>query len=329
MLYSDAPELVGRTFDLEPQDRALFGTVGTTSSVSAADRGENEFERDRGRLVEVYAGFWGADGSPLLFEAYLPGKLVTDERLLLLRDMLPLTLGSLLLLSTLLLPLAVSLSRQVERAERREVRALQTSIASSENERRRVAQDLHDGVIQDLAGIGYALSAVATPDGWPAERESTRRQVEAIAEVVRRDVDALRALLTDIYPPDLRRGELLPALRQLVTRLRERGVTTTLTVEPDLVLSPDCAALVYRVVREALRNVDKHAQARTASVRVCREDGGIVVDVVDDGVGLLQGAREGHLGLQLLQDTLSDAGGELSVRGAVAGGVHLSARIPQ
>ena len=333
VLYSDETPLIGKTFEIEPEDKALFGTQKASAAVSQLGREENKFERAQvpdGRLVEVYAGFTDDDGTPLLFEAYFPSTQVDNTAKVLKRELLPLSLGGLLLLTLLLLPLAVSLARRTERAQLERNRMLSTSIAASDIERRRIARDLHDGVVQDLAGLGYAMTAIA--DGLPDQsacepaREGTRKAIV----ILRRDVDALRTLVTDIYPPELEEGQLVPAISAMLRTVGRDGPKTSLTAPSnlDVDLSADASVLLYRVVREAVRNVVKHAKAHTVDVRLGVQDDRVTVEVADDGVGMAGDAPPGHLGLRLLADTVHDAGGRFAIESRPGAGVLVRASLP-
>jgi signal transduction histidine kinase len=330
VLYSDETPLIGQPFTLDEEDRELFGTDNASAEISDLRRPENRFERDEGRLVEVYAGFRGQDGTPLVFEAYLPFSQVNDAATVLQRQLLPLTLGSLGLLLVLLLPLAVSLARTAERAQRERNRMLSTSIAASDVERRRIARDLHDGVVQDLAGLGYALTAIA--DGLPGQsacepaRDGTRKAIR----ILRRDVDALRTLITDIYPPELEEGQLVPALAGMLRTVSPDGPRTSLIAPDslDIDLGADASVLLYRVAREAVRNAVKHARASTVAVRLTVEPTHVTVSVTDDGVGMDGEAAPGHLGLRLLADTVHDAGGTFTVESRPGEGVQVRASLP-
>ena len=105
----------------------------------------------------------------------------------------------------ILLPLALSLARRVDRGQQQMQRLMVNAVESSDLERRRIAQDLHDGVVQDLAGIGYALDPEARrlPEGG-----GMRERLEQTADILRRDLATVRTLMTDIYPPDLDQGGL-------------------------------------------------------------------------------------------------------------------------
>ena len=132
ILYSDRADLIGRHYPLEHADLALLGTTNASAAISDLQHSENVDERGtHGQAVEVYAGFVGADGSPLIFEAYLPAGAVYQNAYRLERALLPLSLGSVTLLLALLMPLAVSMARRVERIQAERNRLLSASISSS------------------------------------------------------------------------------------------------------------------------------------------------------------------------------------------------------
>ena len=316
VVYSDEAPLIGEHFPIEQEDKELFGTTNASADLSDLRRPENRYEADQGKLVEVYVGFKSPDGVPLLFEAYLPFGQVQSTADVLERQLLPLSLGSLGLLLVLLLPLSVSLARRTERAQRERNRMLSTSIAASDVERRRIARDLHDGVVQDLAGLGYALTAIA--DGLPAETtcDAARQGTRKAIGILRRDVDALRTLVTDIYPPELEEGQLVRAMAAMLRTVGPDGPRTSL-VAPDSLdvdLGRDTCVLLYRVVREAVRNAVKHAHATAIQVTLRVEDDSIAVEVADDGVGFA--------------DTVRDAGGDLTIDSSPGAGVRLRVSLP-
>ena len=323
LLYSDQPQPAG--LRLDPAGVALFGTTGASAMVAEGGRDETSAKAD---AVEVSAGFFGADGQPLVFQAHLPGDQVHADTRLLHQQLLPLTLGSMGLLLLLLLPLAVSLARRVERSQDERNRMLHTSISASDNERRRIAGELHDTVIQDLAGLSYTLHAVAQGLPATAENEQTRQLTTAAAIIVRRDVDSLRRLMVDIYPPELADGQLVPMIDLLLGTTSSHGLSTHLNAPPLLDVPLDTAVLVYRVVREALRNAVKHAHAHNVTVDLSLDDGRVTAVITDDGVGLGAEAQAGHLGLRLLSDTVADAGGTFAISSTAGAGVRVTASVP-
>ena len=328
ILYSDKTELIGRRYPLEPDDAALLGTTRAFAAISNLEHSENVDEQAHGEAVEVYAGFVGADGEPLLFEAYMPANSVYHNAYRLQRALLPLSLGSVTLLLALLMPLALSMARRVEHTEGDRNRLLHASISSSDNERRRIARDLHDTVVQDLVGLSYSLSAAAQNTSEPPNDEVVRHAARSAAVVVRRDVAALRTLIGDIYPPELGAGQLPSAVAALLETTVAHDVRTHLEAPPVMDLPVDAAVLVYRVVRETLRNTAKHAEAKTVGVELVQRDGTVTAVVVDDGVGMRAQAQYGHLGLRLLADTVRDAGGTFALTSCPGGGVRVTACVP-
>ena len=331
VLWSDDSVLVGRRFVLEPDVKALFGTRRATAELSDLSKAENVEERDQGELLEVYTGTRDADDEPLVFEAYLSTTRMRSDQRRIVLDILPLAIGGLLLFQVTVLPLAVSLARRVQEGESERVRIMRQALLMATQERRRIADDLHDGVIQDLAGLSYAMPEVQKHLPETVEAAGAREAVMRTTEVLRRDVAALRSMLVDIYPPDLQGAGLESAVRDLARQAMDAGVEVELQLPEECAESLDASRLAYRVVREGLRNVVKHAGPATALVVVRNERERIRVEVRDDGIGIpepMNPPQEGHLGLVLLRDTLQDFGGTLVVRPAPTGGTVLEAIFP-
>jgi signal transduction histidine kinase len=346
VLWSDEPGLAGSRFALDDDLRALFGTEDSTADISDLSKAENAQDRSAGQLLEVYVGAHDADGVPIVVESYWTTEHLSENQAAILIRVVPLTLGALLLLTLAVLPLALSLARRVDRAQAERARMLGHALSASRLEQRRIAQDLHDGLIQDLAGLGYALPAVA--DLLPNDATEARGVLAEVGTGLERDIAALRELLTDVYPSDLARVGLTSALQELAGRAALGGIHVEVAVDPELSEgASEIALLSYRVAREGLRNVVRHAHATSARITVNAEEEDVVVTVTDDGVGLPQGSelptadahahiprREpslppaGHLGLRLLSDTLHDVGGELSLVSLSAGGSRMRARFP-
>lgn len=326
VVWADDDRLIGRRYDLAPEDRALLGTRNAYAALTALDKPENEFEGTLdGTFMEVYAGFFDRTGTPLLFEAYQPiDELSSGVRRL---DLLALSLAWLVLLLALVLPLALALARRVDRAQGEQHRLLQQALAAGDIERRRLAQDLHDGVIQDLAGVAYVFSALEQQlEGSPAALTTAQRA----SAIVRRDVSALRALSTDLWPPDLGDGGLEDALRELLDRSEQVGLATRLDVNCPAELPAGIALVAYRSAREALRNVERHADASCVAVQAQCSGDQLLMRVSDDGRGFdpQAPAPAGHLGLQVLRDGVTQAGGTLEVRSRQPGGTVVEASLP-
>ena len=207
---------------------------------------------------------------------------------------------------------------------------LRRSLLATHRERLRIAHDLHDGVVQDLAGLTYAMPLVAEQLPSTPEASLARQTVADATVMLAHDVEALRSMLVDIHPPDLEGPGLAQAARDLAARVESSGATVRLDVPESPDWSLGTSRLVYRVLQEGLRNVVTHSGASRAAVTVRRQGPDVHVEVSDDGRGVDAGAEPppGHLGLQLLRENLEDFGGELTLRTSDAGGTTLAAVIP-
>jgi two-component system, NarL family, sensor kinase len=333
IVYSDQPRLIGARYPLGADETRSFAEGGVEAEVSDLSRPENRYERQAGKLLEVYLPIRAANGRPLLFESYQRFSSVSASGRRLLLAFAPALLGGLLLLQLVNLPLARSLVRRLRRGQLEREALLQEALDASQSERRRIAADLHDGVVQDLVGVAYSLSAgaEAVRDGGAAGllREG--------ASTTRSSVRALRTLLVDIYPPSLHEAGLAVALGDLARTYSARGLMTAIDIDPDLPDVPDeTERLLFRVAQESLRNTFKHAGASHASVGVWRAGEAIVLEAIDDGRGfdpsLLEGGenggRPGHFGFRLLRDRATAAGGRLSVSSGPGRGTTVRMELP-
>ncbi|MCW2806089.1 MAG: two-component sensor histidine kinase [Marmoricola sp.] len=330
VLWSDEKALVGRTFSLSPEVDELFRTQKATAELSDLTKAENVEDRSHGELLEVYVGTVDANSNALVFEAYLSTERMRNDQQRTVLDILPVAVGGLLLFQLTVLPLALSLARRVQHGEAERVRIMRQAQLLSAQESRRIALDLHDGVIQDLAGLSYAMPAVMAQLPTTEEAAGAREAVRRSTEILRRDVASLRSMMVDIYPPDLHGSGFAPAVEDLAHQVRAQGLDVEVRVREGYNEPLDASRLAYRLVREGLRNVVKHARASRASVSVDRKGRLVHVEVRDNGVGISDrwDAGKGHLGLVLLRDTLHDFGGGLSVRAIPGGGTVLEAVFP-
>ncbi|HJU35919.1 MAG TPA: sensor histidine kinase [Gaiellaceae bacterium] len=324
IVYSDQHELIGSRYQLGADDLAAVRSGKVEADISDLRRPENRFERRFGKLLEVYLPIRDTTGRKLLYEQYERYSSVASSGRRLWLSFAPAILGALALLWLIQLPLAWRAARRLQRGQADRERLLRRAIEASEAERRRIAHDLHDGAVQDLAGVSYSLAATAeaAPPGVAAVMEEA-------AEGTRRTIKELRTLLVDIYPPDLHRSGLDAALRDLTAPLAPHGIETKLEIPAELDLPDEVETLFYRCAQEALRNVVKHAHAQNVLVRV-ENDGRVCLTVEDDGVGLPADAHaEGHFGMRLLGDLAREAGGDLHVESEPGSGTRVTIEVPR
>src|SRR3954469_992638 len=309
IVYSHERRLIGSRYRSGADELHAIAPGHTEAEVSDLSRPENRFERHFDKLLEVYLQAPGTTGKPLLFETYERYSSVAASGRKLWLAFAPAILGTLALLWLIQLPLAWRGARQLRENQAQRERLLQRAIESSEHERRRIAGDLHDGAVQDLAGVSYNLTAAAREVESPA----TASLLRDAADGTRRTIRELRSLLVDIYPPDLHRTGLGPALNDLVAPLGARGIDVDVDVPETLQLPPGVETLFYRCAQEALRNVVKHAHAQHVHVAAAVTDDRAQLLVQDDGCGFDGAAEQGHLGLRLLADLAAESGGELKI----------------
>src|SRR4051794_26902211 len=158
IVYSDEPRLQGTTYELGDDELEAIDNGVIVAEVSDLSKPENRFERDRGKLLEVYLPIRTPSGNRLMFEAYYRYDAVAASGQRIWRSFAPISLAALLFLELVQIPLAWSLARRLRDRQRERERLLQQTIEASDLERRRIAADLHDGVVQDLAGVAYSLA---------------------------------------------------------------------------------------------------------------------------------------------------------------------------
>jgi len=224
--------------------------------------------------------------------------------------------------------------RAAHQKEREEL--LQKAVDASESERRRIARDLHDGVVQNLAGMAFSLMATATKmkheTGGDGETDLIG-VLERSAEETRLAMKELRTLIIEIAPPTLRREGLHAALLEILQTLKSAGTKTRLELPSNMRLRPDRASLIFRVAQEVLRNVSAHAEAKHVSV-ILKEDGGnAVLRIVDDGKGFSaddvnRRRAEGHVGTSAIVELAEEVGGSLEIDSARGKGTRVTLVVP-
>ena len=336
ILYSDEPALIGDRYTLGEEERALFDTGGAEAELSNLDKPENRYERAQGKLLEAHTPIRTPDGTQLLFEIYQRFSSVDAAGARLLGALAPPLIGGIVVLVLFQLPLAWTMARRLQRGHREREALLASAVEASTQERRRIAADLHDGVVQDLAGVAFGLAPLADD----AQRRGDAAAAGALREAtatLRQGVRDLRTLLVEIHPPNLESAGIRVGLSDLLSPLQADGVATSLEVEEaprDGARSAEHDTLVYRVAREAIRNAQAHADPRSVRVAVTRPQPGATRLVVsDDGTGFAADARaergaEGHLGLTLLEDIVAQAGGTLEVRSSPGAGTTVHLELP-
>jgi two-component system, NarL family, sensor kinase len=331
IVYSDDASLIGQHFALGDEERAVLGRNRTVAEVSNLTAAENLEEKQFGKLLQVYRGFRTPEGTPLLFETYQPYSVVTETSQRMWLTSLPILLGGLALLYIVQAPLAYRMARRLQRSQEEREALLVGALAASDRERAAIAADLHDGVVQGLAGASFTLSAEADRAG--STDPTAARVMQSAAADLRRWVRELRSLVVTIVPPALHAQGLRSSLTDLAATLEGRGIAVTVDVADVEPIDEATEALVYRAAQEGVRNVVRHADATAVVLTVARRGADeLVLTVRDNGRGLTgaheTARRRGSVGLDLLGQLVDGHGGRLTVGDVEDGGAQLVVVLP-
>lgn len=218
-------------------------------------------------------------------------------------------------------------STTIEELRRSTTRRL---VEAQERERSMVAADIHDGVLQQLGATAIRLEL--------AQARVEQRDFDTASEIIADGANEirfcareLRSLLMELRPQVLDDNGLNSALIELGRHVEDVEVSVTSDVPDDL--GSEFSITIFRIVQEALTNIQKHAKAKTADVDVLLKDDRIEIDIADDGIGF-EGAVTGpsaegsHLGLLGMRERARMFGGTFSISGASGGGTHINATLP-
>jgi signal transduction histidine kinase len=216
---------------------------------------------------------------------------------------------------------AVALSQRVSRDTVRRV------VEAQEDERARLARELHDETGQALTSILLGLKALEDR----VEGDDGRSAVAELRELVVSTLHDVRRLAVELRPAALDDFGLVPATERLLDTIREQsGLTIDFQAEfGDLRLSPDAETTLYRIAQEALTNVLKHAEAARVSVLLSHTDANAKLVVQDDGRGFdPDAARDGGVGLLGMRERVALVGGRLTAESTEGAGTMLTVEVP-
>ena len=221
------------------------------------------------------------------------------------------------------------LRRSLGEKEAQRSRLLQALLTAQEEERSRIARDLHDQIGQSLTALLLGLDRqLERPVGSAEELQDELRRLRGLTAVTLADV---RRIALDLRPAVLDEFGLAAALRRFARELNERyGIAVNVLVDVPDRLSREVETVLYRVAQEALTNVVRHAQAAEASIVVTVPQGSVQLVVEDDGVGFDPAALapSERIGLIGMRERLELLGGSLRLESAPGSGCSVHARLP-
>jgi two-component system NarL family sensor kinase len=216
-------------------------------------------------------------------------------------------------------------SRRIERLAEDRGRLVADALNAEDRTRQRIAEALHDDVLQDLLlarqDIAEALGAAGRPE-----------RLKDAHEVITRAAARLRESVGELHPVTLTHGGLGVAVQTHAARSARRGhFATRVDVEPEAAGAHD--RLLTAMVREALVNIERHAEATRVEVVITRGPRTVELVVADDGRGMGPGReqealREGHIGLASARERVRALDGTLTVDSVPGGGTRLAVRLP-
>lgn len=204
-------------------------------------------------------------------------------------------------------------------------------ITAQEDERRRIAREIHDELGQALTVVKMGLAQVFGRANKRSSMESERR-VALASETLDGAIAAVKRIILRLRPGVLDNLGTLAAIEHEVQQFREQtGLPTTLVLPPETFeIDPQRSTVVYRTVQEALTNVMRHAQATAVDVRMRADDGHVVIEVADDGRGMPDDTRDKprSMGILGMRERAAAFGGRVEFIPAVSGGTTVRLTLP-
>jgi signal transduction histidine kinase len=203
---------------------------------------------------------------------------------------------------------------------------------STLSERNRLALELHDAVSQRLFSL--VLTAEAAGELLDRDQNAAREQVEKLKLLAQQALDELRSLIFELRPPDLERDGLCGALRkhvEVLRRLQPGAGEIDLEADAEIEGDPARDRELLRIAQEALQNALRHARAQHVNVRLTRENGHLLLEVADDGVGFDPDApelRSRRLGLTSMEERAGRIGARLAIESQSGKGTAVRLEAP-
>ncbi len=296
----------------EPSDAYVSTRVFRTGrSARIEEKDLSQFEGPHVKILRRHELF-SQVGSPILVEGRMWGAVTMNAK-----ERLPHDTERRLERFTELVATAIANaeSRSELAASRRRI------VAASDDTRREIERNLHDGTQQRLVSLGLAVRAAEA--AVPADRPDLQAELSEIAGGLAGAVEDLQELSRGIHPAILSKGGLVPALRTLA---RRSSVPVELDIPTDISVAEPIEVATYFVASEALANAAKHAQAKRIEMSLAPVAGHLTLTIRDDGVGAADPARGS--GLVGLTDRVEALGGSLDIESRPGKGTQISVRLP-
>jgi signal transduction histidine kinase len=233
-----------------------------------------------------------------------------------------------LLTLTRMTGLATQLGRQAERQQ-----VFERVLRATEDERTRIANDLHDGPVQQLTALGYGVHRIQRKLAGH-ELTAADQLLDRLGRNLAEEVQGLRRLMTELRPPALDEQGLEAALRDHVQAFtRDTKIACQFDATVGQRLTPEAETALYRVTQESLTNIVKHAAATRVAVALTERDHAVRLRISDNGAGFDSSRahellRQGHFGLAGMRERVTAVGGRWQLDSAPGQGTTITVTVP-
>ncbi|MEX0678258.1 MAG: sensor histidine kinase [Pirellulales bacterium] len=210
----------------------------------------------------------------------------------------------------------------------RERRVMEQTLAAQERDRKLVAYEIHDTILQDVIGALMFLDAMHANHGG-AKGENARR-LEQARTLLRKCIDEARRMISGLRPLIIDEQGIAGGIEYLVNEFNGRGLAIRFTHSMKARrLAPELESTLFRIVQESLANLARHSQSREGEVKISQRGRTVRVEVRDSGVGFDPDAvGKGHFGLEGLKERARLAGGSASIHSAPGKGTLVAVVLP-
>ncbi|MUV36840.1 Histidine kinase [Lentibacillus sp. JNUCC-1] len=210
-----------------------------------------------------------------------------------------------------------------ERASERE-KSLQEVV---EQERNRLARELHDSVSQQLFAASMLMSAINETN--PPEETGVQKQLQMVEKMIHQSQLEMRALLLHLRPVALKGKALQEGVEELLVELQQKVPLDIDWQIESFPLDKGVEDHVFRILQEAVSNTLRHAEASTLNVMLIARDGMVIMRVVDDGVGFdVEQSKTSSYGMETMRERALEIGGELKVISLPNQGTRVEVKVP-
>jgi two-component system sensor histidine kinase UhpB len=221
--------------------------------------------------------------------------------------------------------LVEAFNAMLDRLEHERRGSIRRALAAQEDERSRIARELHDELGQELTAV--AMQSERAAQGAPANSQAT---LEEVAEAIRQSIDHVRSIARRLRPEAL---DDLGLVNALISLCRRMGQQSGVRIEPDLAnkvpsTSPETEVVIYRVAQESLTNAVRHAQASKITLSLATVDDHITLLVRDDGRGIDAAVSGDTAGVSGMRERAMLIGAQLNIRSRHGAGTEVQLDVP-